>query len=71
MRKSGSDPENGHDDQGAGGENTTWSQGLKTGRTPAKSISEDHAFMHPSRRGPFFDEPVNLGFGRYTRIIYG
>lgn len=55
MRKSGSDPENGHDDQGAGGENTTWSQGLKTGQTPAKSISEDHAFMHPSRREPFFD----------------
>jgi hypothetical protein len=25
----------------------------------------------PSRRGPFFDDPVYLGFRRYTRIVYG
>ena len=66
IRKSGYDPKNGRDDQGAGGENPTWSQGLKTGQMPAKSISEDHAFMHPSRRGPFFDEPVYLGFRLYN-----
>ena len=43
--ESGRNPENGRDDQRAGGQNPTWSTYLKAGQTPAKSSSEHHAFM--------------------------
>jgi hypothetical protein len=43
----------------------------KLGKCLLRAFLRITPFMHPSRRGPFFDEPVYLGFRLYTRIIYG